>query len=75
MPRVTFNVTPHEDELLNGARADLRVSEGEREERKRYVLTRGLPRRNEWGAYGDIYLTAALSRRPAAVYFEDAIPP
>lgn len=35
----------------------------------------GLLRRNEWGAYGDIYLTAALSWRPAAMYFEDAILP
>lgn len=34
-----------------------------------------LLRRNEWGAYGDIYLTAALSWRPAAMYFEDAILP
>lgn len=46
-----------------------------REGRKRHVLTRGLPWRSEWDAYGDIYLTAALSRRPAVVYFEDVILP
>lgn len=28
----------------------------------------GFPRRNEWDAYGDIYLAVVLSRHPAAVY-------
>lgn len=62
---------PRENEFL--MRVGLISLRTLREERKRHVLTRGFPRRNEWSAYGDIYLTAALSRRPAAVYFEDVI--
>lgn len=52
---------------MNGRKE--RGREGGRERDKK-----GLSRENEWGVYGDIYLTAALSRHPMAAYFEDTIP-